>query len=305
MLSGRATFDWTTARVVLPFAIENAGSKKLRAPARLLAWRDSTHVLLPTGLATNKHAPEYLDYVDADSIAPDSARIWGVDLRLDASGKPTMLSPGERTPPRSMEIWVKEGTYVFELVLHAQAAPPRAPIPPLPPDSVPADMVDPAHLDSTYHVPTDLVVVQFRVGTPLDAKQAVLDFLDGDVVGGDHAEWVQFGLEGFYVIRIPDRGLMPLLQTVRALKAMPGVMLAAPYTIGDRPAYVKPIDGVGWDRWSVFPDSTEESPVHQNWALEQVTAPLAWGCETGSVAPMSPWGTKGLAHANSSTPTQT
>lgn len=234
-------------------------------------------MLLPTGLATNKHAPEYLDYVDADSIAPDSARIWGVDLPLDASGKPTMLSPGERTPPRATEIWVKEGTCVFELALHAQAAPGHAPILPLPPDSIPADVVDPAHLDPIYHIPTDLLLVQFRVGTSLETKQAVLDFLDGEVVGGDHAEWVQFGLEGFYVIRIPDRGLMPLLQTVRALKAMPGVMLAAPYTIGERPAHVKPVDGPGGDRWSLVPEAAEKSASHQNWALEQVAAPLAWG----------------------------
>lgn len=72
-----------------------------------------------------------------------------------------------------------------------------------------------------------------------------------------------------------------LRQAVQTLMALPQVQAAfLNYAMGSSSR--RPTDGSGWTRsdWQLNPDSASG----QNWALEQVAAPLAWGCEIGSIA---------------------
>jgi hypothetical protein len=59
------------------------------------------------------------------------------------------------------------------------------------------------HVDSVSGIVRDIVVVQFRAGTPVDVKAAVIDRVSGRVVGG-YPSPPGSPLEGSYIIRIPD-----------------------------------------------------------------------------------------------------
>ena len=56
VLAGTPEFDLTKQRVRLPIALENRGTRALRAPARLYGWEDSLVVLAPPGPAKNERA---------------------------------------------------------------------------------------------------------------------------------------------------------------------------------------------------------------------------------------------------------
>jgi hypothetical protein len=67
---------------------------------------------------------------------------------------------------------------------------------------------------------------------------------------------------------------------------MPAVGSARPLIVNEKDeAYLKPMDGSDasspdWRRWVVDRSRTSQSRAH--WALEAISAPLAWGCSVGS-----------------------
>lgn len=116
--------------------------------------------------------------------------------------------------------------------------------------------------------------VLFRVGTSLADRQLAVAFVGGSLVGGAPLP----GGDGFYVITVPDDGTGTQLNAaVERIKTLPQVEGAA---IQHRVtgSYLKPDDGIGWNQWSLNPDSVSAG---RTWALEAVDAPFAWGCSTG------------------------
>jgi hypothetical protein len=75
-----------------------------------------------------------------------------------------------------------------------------------------------------------------------------------------------------------------LLTVVASLRSMSGVQSARVLEYGTQPleSYLRPNDGGGFTRadWR----TARSQAGGNNWALEAIDAPLAWGCETGSAA---------------------
>ena len=103
--------------------------------------------------------------------------------------------------------------------------------PAAPPDHVPEDLM--MHVDSASGIVRDVVLVQFRAGTPVDVKAAVIDRVSGRVVGG-YPSPPGSPLEGSYIIRIPDTGFVQGAQdAVATLSAQPSVLNARVFDTGE------------------------------------------------------------------------
>jgi hypothetical protein len=157
------------------------------------------------------------------------------------------------------------------------------PVPALPPDSIPATL----YADSNLVVNStrlsgvfvrDVVDLLFVPGTPQSQRQAAVDQIQGQVIGGSPYP----DGDGYYLVKVPGDGTDgPVFAAIAQLKALPQVSVAIVEVILEHATgYLRPNDGLGWQRanWSVDPNLA--SGV--NWSLEAVAAPLAWGCDTGS-----------------------
>lgn len=144
----------------------------------------------------------------------------------------------------------------------------------VPPDTSPAYF----HADTNWRgmFMKRVITVAFRNGTTLADRQLAIAYVGGTLVGGVQA---LPGNEGLYTITIPgDASDATRNLAISRLKTLPQVDDAGP-TAGGKAGYLKPVDGNMWINWSLSPDS---SSFEQNWALEQISAPYAWGCNGGS-----------------------
>lgn len=100
-------------------------------------------------------------------------------------------------------------------------------VPPTAPDTVPADVAK-----DLYPVGSevrDIVLVLFEPHASLDTRRRAITSVSGTVIGGRP----NFpGEEGYYVVRVPPTAsLQELLTVVGQLDSIPGVRIAAPWTI--------------------------------------------------------------------------
>lgn len=123
----------------------------------------------------------------------------------------------------------------------------------------------------------DVAVVMFRNGATQQERQAAVDLVNGTVEGGLRAT-------RSYFIRLPtDTTFEVMRNSLGHLRALPQVEWAVPYDLsGVSLDYLRPTDGSGWQSWQVKDSLTGKS--RRTWALEAISAPLAWGCETGAIA---------------------
>ena len=106
-----------------------------------------------------------------------------------------------------------------------------------PPDRIPSEIyarekvIDAAPCASGRLL-RDIVLLAFRSGTPRRRRQAVVDAVEGVVVGGRRLG----GADGFYVVRVPDDGSgAGLCRALTRLEAMPEVEGAVPELLSLRP----------------------------------------------------------------------
>lgn len=290
VVSGTPTFDQAKQTVRIPLALENRGERKVKAPAWLLAWEDSLAVVSAPGLGQNKHTAKYLNLVGPDTIAEAAdtvlrgARIWKYDERLAAAGQTQTLAAGQRSQVRWIELSVHPGVEVFQIALHARARRASNPVPALAPDTLPDWIFAPSNIiknapEMSGTFLRNVLIVEFHEETPQEERQAAVDLIGGEVVGGFRFYGEN---DGLYYVQISDDGTTaPLFHAIRTLQALPQVALAGHVDLeGGVPGYLKPIDGFGFDGWKVQADSAEGD----NWGLEAISAPLAWGCSTGDSA---------------------
>lgn len=155
----------------------------------------------------------------------------------------------------------------------------HASVPMAPPDSTPNWFRD----DSSYANHSGgflrgVVVLRFQPSASQAQRQAAVDAVAGVIVGGTPV----YGGEGFYYVRIADDGSgAQLNQAIQALRGLPQTNSAS-LTFRFGPNYLRPADGPAWGRndWALSPDSASGI----NWALEQIAAPLAWGCSAGDAS---------------------
>jgi hypothetical protein len=122
-----------------------------------------------------------------------------------------------------------------------------------------------------------VVAVIFQDATTLADRQLAAASVGGTVIGGMPMP----PGEGFYDLSIPDSGQgVQLDSAVAHLLRLPQVRIATklPLFTGQSG---RPYDGANWRRWSLSPDTLGSD---HNWALEQISAPFAWGCSTGDAA---------------------
>jgi hypothetical protein len=154
----------------------------------------------------------------------------------------------------------------------------------LPPDSTPAWVQADSNVGGLSE-PTALAVpyakrvlqVYFKATATLADRQLAVAYVNGTVVGGWSAP---DGSNAYYILQVPDDGTGSGVMASRsALKKLPQVesALIMGYVTG---SYLKPRDGLGYQDWSLNPDSVHLN--NNNWTLEAVDAPFAWGCSTGS-----------------------
>jgi hypothetical protein len=279
-----ATFDRTAGQVRLFVRLENAGTQAVRAPAGVYGWEDSLVVTAPAGLAPNGHTDRYLAFISPDSAigadaqANPGAVLWRFDGRLTGINA-SELPPGIRSEAREVVLAVHQGVQTLALVLRGQGRLARAPVPAIPPDSIPAGLYAESSVvrsadGSSPEFLRDVLLVMFTSEATTEDRTSALDLVSGDVIGGIRLT----STDGSYLVRVPAGGQYDALErAASALRSLRHVRFAGPEFLAARPNYLTPTDGSGWDRWKVTPSEADGG----NWGLEAIAAPLAWGCATG------------------------
>ncbi|MBA4160029.1 MAG: S8 family serine peptidase, partial [Gemmatimonadetes bacterium] len=176
------------------------------------------------------------------------------------------------------------GTVEFDFLRAYDPTVQRPPVPAQAPDTLPPGLYNESNIRRnsaciTGPVLKDIIVLAFRPGTPQEQRQAAVDLVQGEVIGGLRPT----DLEGQYFIRIEDDGTGErLCQAIGQLEALPQVLLAT-WEVFVQTFYRRPDDGGNWkpDTWQLNSTAVAEG---DKWGLEAIAAPLAWGCETGSSA---------------------
>lgn len=192
----------------------------------------------------------------------------------------TILAPGETSAPLNWQLAVPRTVASFDFTVFVFAAIPGEPrVPAVPPDTTPAWVYADSMLtdDDSPHMsgrfPRNVLWLDFYPGTTQEEKQAAIDYIGGEVVGGS-------SLTDTYVVRVHDDGTTyPLFVALEKLKSLPQILSALPggFVVG---THLRPADdSIGWrvHDWKLNADSANGV----KWGLERISAPLAWGCETG------------------------
>jgi hypothetical protein len=134
---------------------------------------------------------------------------------------------------------------------------------------------------STHYVtpfPSNVIWVVFNDASSLSAREAALDSVNGVVVAGQR---IHSG--GIFYVAIPGDGTDgPVYNAIEKLKTLPQVAVAShDMTLDFTVSHRTPGDGAGWQRSDYTLDPT--SAAGNNWHLERINAPMAWGCEIGDV----------------------
>jgi len=278
-------FNATTGVLRLPIVIRNLGTIPMGAPARLTFIADSAQLFDNDGnLIPGK--PDIVVH-NADS-ANASGRIgaWRYDTYLAPNGQQQVLGTGATSQRRWLELRATDWKNSVKISLSASAVEPSSNVvPALPPQNIPKALMDSlgsiALPDGQLVIP-NLLGVSFVLGATQAQRQAAIDAVAGVVVGGWRS---QFDETGTYYVLVPaQRSVALLLDAADALHALPQISIAQILYRNprDEAAYLRPNDGAGFERskWNVrYMEATDT-----NWAMERISAPLAWGCATGSSA---------------------
>ena len=276
------TFDPVTGALRLAVVMENMGSAAVIPRVKLRFNADSVIRLDSLGNPVSG-TPDILGYQPDSASANGRNAYWFFDQSLAPSGQPQVLLPGARTQRRWLEFRGTGWTDRVRLKLFATGAE-AAPVPAIAPDTLPPGVINslPNVTDGANRtIKSQLVLVQFREGTAQPLREAAVNAVSGQVIGGIR---VPNG-EGLYYLRITTASTASALHAAASLlHALPQV--AVVYLLDAIPpnleSYRRPDDGVGMQPadWSV----NRQMSSGANWALERIEAPLAWGCATGATA---------------------
>lgn len=122
----------------------------------------------------------------------------------------------------------------------------------------------------------DVVSVLFHDNATQEEMQVAVNVVDGTVEGGLRST-------GRYFIRLPTDTTFEVMRgALGKLRSLPQVRWAAPYDLSPVSVdHLRPVDGPGWQNWQLKDSLASKS--RRTWGLEAISAPLAWGCETGTI----------------------
>jgi hypothetical protein len=246
IIVGKPTYDRARRLIGLPVALENAGPRALRSPARLYGWEDSVVITAPPVLVDNEYAG-YVDFARADSsISTASSRfggslLWRFDTLLAVSGESQVLAAGARSRLRWIELTVMPGVRELRTTLWGEAGRAGTQVPPVAPGGVAADvwaaLTVPQNIFSERaggpRFVRNAVWVVFQASATQADRQAAIDLVSGDVIGGSRLGQPPYG--GTYLVRLPgvtvtapDSALGPMLQARARLRELPTVKYVWP-----------------------------------------------------------------------------
>jgi len=144
-----------------------------------------------------------------------------------------------------------------------------------PPDSEPQWFRDDSSWSNSNHGGdlNGVVTLCFKSTATVQDRQLAVAFAGGTIIGGAPVS----GGDGCYFMQAPNRSAAALDTAINRLKSLPQVQAVSP-TAKLTPGYLHPHDGPNWTTWKLSPDSIG---AEDNWALEAIDAPYAWGCSTG------------------------
>ena len=265
-------------RLTLFVRLLNKSGQTLQMPVRLYLPSTGITVVAPSGTPASKVVP-----LTPDSTEAGGGKIWFI-------GGTGTLAANDSTVQDTIKVNVMSPVTQarFQFTATANTASVGGPVPALPPDSVPSAVWAALHAPANMVASApwnpapfarNLVLVTFKENTPQASKQAAIDAIGGQVVGGNRS-----GNGGIYYVTIVDDGTpTPLFNAINTLKTFPDVEIARAEALALAPGYLRPQDGSGWKRsnWEV---NSNAPPSGDNWALEEIAAPLAWGCSVGDNA---------------------
>jgi Subtilase family len=267
----------SSGTVSLDISIVNGGARTIMAPAQV----ELAPELLPaSGIVGNS-----LPAIDCNASSTGSCAhpltvdatsphpMWRFDSLLTKT-LPRALTAKHRSLGRTVQFALAPGVLSFRLSLRVVG---RA-IPLMsmqPPDTFPKWI----YSDSAYRKgrpASNLLVMVFKPRTSAANRQAVIDSLHAVVVGGSRLASRQG--DGFYYVSVPNAptevAVRRLAATVRGFSQIEAV---GP-VIALKRAYLRPRDSTTWRSWSLTRNGYGSE---QNWYLESVMAPMAWGCSVG------------------------
>jgi hypothetical protein len=265
------TMGWDEANgrtLTMPLRIVNRGTEPVQLPIRLILAVNGKTVLNPFETPNSTMVP-----LNADSTRATGTKVWLV-------GGSGTVGPGDSTAVTTVLFQINspviQGRFAFTISGETVDM-----VPAKPPDTVPSWFSD----DSSYTnggrgFLRGVIGISFKLGTTPAQKLAAVSLVGGTVIGGRAGDP---GWDGAYYLRILDDGTGTQLKAaVDTLIARPEILVAAlihPIV----PFYRRPTDGNNWKpvNWNLAADTA----IGENWALEAIRAPLAWGCETGTTLP--------------------
>lgn len=277
-------FDAATGVLRLAIVLKNLGTIAMGAPARLTFIADSANLFDQNGnLLPGK--PDIAAYNADSANASGRIGVWRYDAYLAPNGQSQVLAAGATSQRRWLEFRSPNWNNAIRISLSASAVEPSPTVvPALPPQNIPKALMDSLGsivMPSGKLAIPNLLGVRFVLGATQAQRQAAIDAVSGVVVGGWRSLLDESGT--YYVLVPAQRSVDLLLDAVDALDAFPQV--AGAHILyrdpRDEAAYRRPDDGAGFEhaKWTVRSNAAADT----NWALERISAPLAWGCEVGSV----------------------
>lgn len=250
----------------------NKSGQTLQLPVRLYLAPTGTTVVAPAGTPASKVVPLLFDSTDASG-----GTIWFI-------GGTGTLAANDSTAQDTLGFNVQSPVTQARLQFQASAQTQSATVPAVAPDSTPSAVWASIHASGNLvqsdprwagPFPRNVLSVQFRGGTTQALRQSAIDLISGTVIGG-----TRIGQdEGYYYVQIVDDGTAnPLFNAIATLSALPSVLEASPETPEISVEYLAPRDGSSWRTWKLLPDSADGD----NWALERLNGPMAWGCSIGA-----------------------
>src|ERR1041385_5737864 len=261
LISGGAP-SWSQAAIIR-VRVLNRGAAPIQLPVRVLLAQSGVQII---GAGT----PSNITAVTPDSTLGGGVALW----RTGGSGQ---LAPGDSTVVDTVKIGFAPPARHAKLTFGLDAMTLTvSPVPAMAPDTVPAWVYD----DSSYTRSGSgflrrTLTVLFKATATQAERQAAVDRISGVVVGGRALP----PEDGPYLVKVPwdptEQQLDSLATVLEGLPQVEAAGLSRRVPLSGR----RPDDGANWAPadWTFQPDSASG----ENWALEEVAAPLAWGCSVG------------------------
>lgn len=187
-----------------------------------------------------------------------------------------MLARTDETSGGKVEFSSREGGSPPRLVLGVQTG---SSFPALPPDSIPLRIFAESNtVDDGEGIPfvRGVVSIIFHESASPEQREAAVDAVSGTVIGG---EVIFPNGDGEYVVELEGPGDRAAVNAaVATLESLPQVYSVIPIYLFSGLQGSTPADPLWQSEWT----SRIDRASGDNWALEAIGAPLAWGCTPGS-----------------------